>query len=298
MPSQEFKQILDFMKTMPDTSGLPIADRRAGMEAGVAMMPTADGVTFEKLTIDDMAAEWVIPTITQNDAVILYLHGGGYCIGSINTHRSMVSFLANAAKAKTLMIDYRLAPENPFPAAVEDAVAAYRWLLGEGVSPQKITISGDSAGGGLTMATLVDLRDKGGPLPAAAAVLSPWVDLEGSGDSMTSKADVDPMVQKDGLLEMANAYLDGADPKTPLASPLYADLTGLPPLLIQVGSAETLLDDSIRLAEKARQAGVDVTLEEEDDMIHVWQVLVGLSVPESKEAIEGIARFIQQHTVD
>ena len=296
MPSQEFNQFLEMIKSMPDTSGLSMEERRAGMEAGAAAAPMAEGVQFNKLTIGQIPAEWVVPAEPENGAVTLYLHGGGYCIGSINTHRSMVSFMAKASKAKALMIDYRLAPENPFPAAVEDSVAAYQWLLSEGISPQKMVIAGDSAGGGLTIATLVDLKAKGLHLPAAAVCLSPWVDLEGIGDSMTSKAAVDPMVQKEGLLEMADAYLGSTDSRNPLAAPLYADLKGLPPLLIQVGSAETLLDDSNRLADRAKQAGIDVVLEEWEDMIHVWQAFVGFAVPESKKAVDGIAHFIQRYT--
>ncbi|NQU64561.1 MAG: alpha/beta hydrolase [SAR324 cluster bacterium] len=296
MPSQEFNQTLAVIKSLPDNSELPWEKRRAEMEARLAVLPMAEGVTFEPVKIGEMQAEWVIPAETENDAVILYLHGGGYCLGSIATHRSMVSFLAKTAKAKAFMIDYRLAPENPFPAAVEDAVGAYRWLLEQGVSPQRIIISGDSAGGGLTIATLVDLKQKGELLPAAAVCLSPWVDMEGIGDSITTKAEVDPIVQREGLMEMAKAYLATADPKTPLAAPMYADLKGLPPILIQVGTAETLLDDAIRLNERANQAGVTVAFESWDDMIHVWQLFVGLGVPESKDAVDGIAKFIRQHT--
>ena len=160
-----------------------------------------------------------------------------------------------------LVIDYRLAPEHPHPAAVEDSVAAYRWMLAQGLKPARIAVAGDSAGGGLTVATLVAIRDAKLPLPGAGACLSPWVDLEGIGESMTTKADVDPIVQKAGLLQMAAAYLGGKAPRTPLAAPLYADLSGLPPLLIQVGTAETLLDDASRLAERARKAGVTVSYE-------------------------------------
>ncbi|MCP3940959.1 MAG: alpha/beta hydrolase [Desulfobacteraceae bacterium] len=272
--------------------------QRAVMEASVGLFPMADGVTSEPVRVGEMQAEWIIPSEVQNDAAILYLHGGGYCLGSINTHRSMVSFIAKAAKAKALIIDYRLAPENHFPAAVEDSVAAYRWLLAQGISAQRLIISGDSAGGGLTIATLVDLNQKKELLPAAAICLSPWVDMEAIGDSMIAKADVDPIVQKKGLLNMAKAYLATAIPRTPLASPIYADLKGLPPLLIQVGTAEILLDDATRLAELATQAGLNVSLESWDDMIHVWQLFVGMGIPESKDAIDGIAKFIQQHTSD
>ncbi|MCP4749792.1 MAG: alpha/beta hydrolase [Proteobacteria bacterium] len=294
MPSQEYLQMLEFIKSMPDSSGLSMEERRAGMEAGVAQLPAAEGVAFEPVQIGEMKAEWFVPSETAGDAVILYLHGGGYCLGSIETHRSLVSFMAKTAKVKALVIDYRLAPENPFPAAVEDAVAAYRWLLAQGVSPKNLTIAGDSAGGGLTVATLVDLKNKGEALPACAVCLSPWVDLEGLGESMTTKAKEDPMVQKDSLLEMAQVYLGDANAKTPLAAPLYADLSGLPPMLIQVGTAETLLDDANRLARRAKEAGVEVVLESWQEMFHVWQVMVSM-VPESKDAVDGIAGFIEKH---
>jgi acetyl esterase/lipase len=178
---------------------------------------------------------------------------------------------------------------------VEDSTAVYRWLLGTGVNPGRMVIAGDSAGGGLTMATLVALRDARDPLPAAAVCLSPWVDLEGLGESATTKAAVDPMIQGKAIAEGAKAYLAGADPRTPLAAPLYADLAGLPPLLIQVGTAEVLLDDSTRLAERARSAGVDVTLEPWDDMIHVWQIFAAM-LPEGQQAIDRIGEFVRKHT--
>src|SRR5690606_5447385 len=175
--------------------------------------------------------------------------------------RNLGGRISKAANCRVLSLDYRLAPEHPFPAAVDDAVTGYRWLLDQGIRPDRIAIAGDSAGGGLAAATLVALKDRGEPMPAAGVCLSPWVDMEGTGESMTSRAALDPMVQKDGLKDMASLYLDGADPRSPLAAPLYADLSGLPPLLIQVGTAETLYDDATRLAEKAEAAGVDVTLE-------------------------------------
>ena len=204
--------------------------------------------------------------------MILYLHGGGYVIGSINTHRELMIRFSKAANARVLGLNYRLAPENPFPAPVEDAVAGYRWLLSQGVKPNRVTVAGDSAGGGLTVATLVAIRDAKLPMPAAGVCISPWVDMEGIGESMTTRAKVDPMVQKAGLLGMAGLYLGGKDPRTPLAAPLYADLKGLPPLLIQVGDAETLLDDATRIAERAKAAGVSVKLEVWPEMIHVWQL--------------------------
>ncbi|MGD0205761.1 MAG: alpha/beta hydrolase fold domain-containing protein, partial [Dehalococcoidia bacterium] len=177
----------------------------------------------------------------------------------------------------------------------EDSTAAYRWLLSTGVDPARLVIAGESAGGGLTVATLVALRDAGDPLPTAAVCLSPWVDLEGLGESMTTKAEIDPITQREDILELAKAYLGDAHPRTPLAAPLYADLRGLPPLLIQVGTAETLLDDSTRLAERARSAGIDVVLEPWDDMFHMWHFFAAM-LPEGQQAIDRIGGFIRKHT--
>jgi len=192
------------------------------------------------------------------------------------------------------VIDYRLAPEHPFPAAVDDSVAAYRWMLAQGLKPSRIAVAGDSAGGGLTAATLVAIREAKLPLPAAGALLSPWVDMEGIGESMTTKDAVDPMVHKEGLLGMAKAYLGGQNPRSPLAAPLYADLAGLPPLLIQVGTSETLLDDAARLAERAKKAGVNVTYEPWQNMIHVWQIFAPM-LDEGQQAIEKIGAFVRKH---
>lgn len=182
----------------------------------------------------------------------------------------MVAQAGREAAARTFALGYQLAPEDPFPAALEDALAGYRHLLSHGIEPRHIAIGGDSAGGGLTIAALVALRDAGLPLPACAWCLSPWVDLEMRGDSMTTKAAADPMIQKPYLSELAAAYLASADPRSPLAAPLHADLHGLPPLLLQAGSAETLLDDAVRLAGRAGAAGVMVRLEIWPDMIHAW----------------------------
>ncbi len=295
MPSKEFIELLKFLETVPDRSGLPFPERRVEFERETSQMPVAQDVSFESLRVNGIPAEWVIPSGAADNGSILYLHGGGYTIGSIKTHRSLVSYLSKAAGMRALLIEYRLAPEHPFPAAVEDSVAAYRWLLKEGFDPARIAIAGDSAGGGLTVATMVKLRDEGEPLPAAAVCLSPWVDMEGVGESMKTRAEVDPIVEQGPLLEMAEAYLGGTDPRTPLAAPLYADLKGLPPMLIQVGTAEVLLDDSTRLAERAKKAGVDVTLEPWEDMIHIWQFFASM-IPEGRDAVERIASFIHKHT--
>lgn len=245
--------------------------------------------------VDGIPAEWVSAPNVDEHRVVLYLHGGGYVIGSIITHRGLSARLSRAANCRVLALDYRLAPETPYPGAVEDATKAYRWLLAQGYKAAHITISGDSAGGGLTLATLLSLRDSGNPLPAAAAPISPWTDLEGSGESMKTKVDVDPMVEPGGLMGMARIYLGEADPKQATASPLHGDYTGLPPLLIQVGELETLLDDATRVADKARLAGVDCTLEIWPDMVHVWHLFAPM-VPEGREAIDKIGQFLIRHS--
>lgn len=293
MPSEGLKQVVQMLRSQPIAEGhQSVEEIRAGFEQTGAAFPAPPDVAIEKVSANGVPAEWLTPP-SAGEGVLLYLHGGGYVIGSINTHRGLVATIAKAASVRALIIDYRLAPEHPFPAAVDDATAAYRFVLASGISPSRIVIGGDSAGGGLTIATLVNLREKGERLPAAAVCLSPWVDLEGIGESMTTKAAEDPIVQKDRLVQMAQRYLGGADARHPLAAPLYADLRGLPPLLIQVGTAETLLDDARRITERARAAGVDVTLEEWEDMIHVWQIFAPM-VPEGMQAINRIAEFVRQ----
>ena len=257
---------------------------------------TFDGTAaYQRVNAGGLPAEWAADESAAGDQAVLYLHGGGYVIGSVRTHRVLMAGLSRASGARVLGLEYRLAPEHPFPAAVEDAVAAYRWLLRQGYAPGRIAVAGDSAGGGLTVAMLAQARSYGLPLPAAAVCFSPWVDLEGIGDSMTANAGSSDMVERDGLLFMANAYLNGANPRAPLAAPLYADLRGLPPTLIQAGGAETLLDDSTRLAEAARAAGVAVELDVWDDMIHVWQLFAPM-LPEGRQALAQAGAFIRKHT--
>ena len=257
---------------------------------------TFDGAaTFERVNAGGVPAEWVAAEGSAADRAVLYLHGGGYVVGSVRTHRVMMTGLSQASGARVLGLEYRLAPEHPFPAPVEDAVAAYRWLLGEGYEPGRIAVAGDSAGGGLTVAAMVQLRYLGLPMPGAAVCFSPWVDLEGVGESMDANAEIDPMVGREGLAFMAGAYLDGLDARAPLAAPLYADLRGLPPTLIQVGSAETLLDDATRLAAKAREAGIEVQLDVWEDMIHVWQLFAPI-LPEGQQALAQAGDFINKHT--
>lgn len=292
MASPELKMVLDMLGAMwPPQAALDVQQQRAQMEQATTAMPPPADVTFEAVSAGGVPGEWTQAPGASRRNVLLYVHGGGYCIGSIATHRLLVSEISRASGAAVLSLDYRLAPEHPWPAAVDDATAAYRWLLSQGLAANQLAIGGDSAGGGLTVATLLALRDAGTPLPAAGVCLSPWVDLTQSGASMTTKAAVDPMVQRDRLEEMAQFYA-GANRRAPLVSPLFGDLKGLPPLLVQVGTAETLLDDSTRLAEKARRADVDVTLEPWDDMIHVWQAF-SFILPEARQAIARIGEYLK-----
>lgn len=245
----------------------------------------------ESALVGGVKGEWANPAVHTANRTILYLHGGGYVIGSPASHRDMVSGIADAAQARALILDYRLGPEHPFPAAVDDALAAYRGLLQEGYKAESLFIAGDSAGGGLTVATLLSIKQAGLPMPAAGICISPWVDLTLESNSMTSKAADDPLLTPAALRWMRDQYLAGQDPKSTLASPLFADLSGLAPLLIQVGSEEVLLDDARRLNDSARAAGVNVTLEVWDGMMHVWH-LMAMMIPEGKQAIQGIGQYI------
>jgi acetyl esterase/lipase len=293
MPSPQLQTVISFLRQRPvESPDIPIEQARVAFDAVANMFVLAADVTRETVDVDGTPGEWISTAGAGGDAVMLYLHGGGYVIGSINSHREMVSRIARASGARALAIDYRLAPEHPFPAAVDDATKAYRWLLKQGVGPEKIIVAGDSAGGGLTLATLLALRDAGDPLPAAAVCISPWTDLEITGESMVTKADVDPMIRPQDAKGGAERYHGKADPGHPLISPINADLSGLPPLLVQVGTSEVLLSDSTRLAEQARAAGVDVTLEEWEEMIHVWHFFAFI-LPEAQQAIERIGEFVK-----
>jgi len=292
MASKELEMIIEVIRSRPTREGLSVEEQRAAMEATFSQFPVADDVQCQPVDAGGVPAEWVTAPEAVEERVIYYLHGGGYVMGSIGTHREMSSRLSRAARARVLLLDYRLAPENPFPAAVEDSVAGYHWLLSTGVNPARVVVAGESAGGGLTVATLVALRNAGDPLPAAAISVSPWVDMEALGESMTTKAEADPISSREWILTLAKTYLGDVDPRTPLAAPLYADLGGLPPLLIQVGTSEVLLDDAARLAERARAAGVDVILEPWEDMIHMWHFFPML--PEGQQAIDRIGEFVRE----
>ena len=293
MASAELNKVLELLKSQPRNPEATVDRMRAGMER--VSERVAKDVACEGVRAGGVEAEWIVPPEAQSDRVILYLHGGGYVMGSIATHRATVARIARASKARALALEYRLAPEHPFPAAIDDSVAAYQWLLKQGYKPNKIVIAGDSAGGGLTLATLLALRDRKIPMAAAGVAISPWADLEGTGESHKTRAARDPMVGGPGLSGMAKHYIGNSNPKHPLASPIHADYRGVAPLLIQVGDAETLLDDSTRVAKRAKDAGVEVDLEVWDDMIHVWHAFAKI-LPEGQQAIDKIGKFVLAHT--
>lgn len=261
-----------------------------------ARYPSDVGAKCEAITAAGVPAVRVRAAAARGDRAILYLHGGGYVFGSPKSHRDLGEYLSRAAQAEVILLDYRLAPEHPFPAAVGDTTDAYRWMLESGLKPERIAICGDSAGGGLTFATLLSLKNHGLPMPACAVPMSPWVDLECTAETFESKASVDPMVGRDFTRQLAELYVPaGGSLRDPLVSPLHGDLRTLPPLLIQVGERETLLDDSVRIAKRAREAGVEVTLEIEPGQVHVFQIFAS-RLDEGVAAIDRAGRFIRKHT--
>ena len=269
---------------------LSFAEIRARGEVTLMRSNAVDRVRIERVE-GAVCGEWVVPRQGATERVVHYLHGGGYCVGSPKSHRDLLSRIALGAGARVFALDYRLAPEHRFPAPIEDAVAAHRWLLDGGVSPSKLVIGGDSAGGGLTLGTLLTLRDAHLPLPAGAVLLSPWLDLEGARESLFRSSGLD-WIDVGFLHRCARDYLGGADPKDPRASPVHADLQGLPPMLLQVGTVELLFDEALTFAERARAAGVALELDVWEDMIHVFQLFAQL-LPQGGAAIEKICAFIR-----
>lgn len=296
MTVAQLDSLVTLLRSRPAPEKPDVGLSRAGFEKMADVLGGAPDAKCEAVDAGGVPAEWVAAPGIDAERAVLYLHGGGYAIGSLNTHRRLAYDISAASGARVLVIDYRLAPEHPFPAAVDDAAAAWRWMLAQGLDPRRIAIAGDSAGGGLTIATLVNLRDQKLGLPGCAVAISPWVDLEGLGASITGRAAQDPMVQKEGLLWMAGMYLAGKDPKTPLAAPLHAELKGLPPILVQVGTAETLLDDATRIAEKLHQAGVDVKLAIWPNMLHVFPLFAPI-LSEGRDGCLEIGNFIRSRTV-
>jgi acetyl esterase/lipase len=266
-----------------------IAEQRTRQARAARFLKLPRGMQLEHLMINDIPAVIIEPQNSE-EGIILYLHGGAYALGSIDTHLEFLSRLALATRLRVTAIDYRLAPEDPFPAALEDSVAAYRWLIQNGFSPTRIVIAGDSAGGGLVVSSLVSLRDLGVSLPACGICLSPWLDLTLSGASMRAKAAHDPLLSP-GLLSVYAGYYAGSAKKDhPLISPLFADVKGLPPLLFHSGTDEILLDDSVRFCKKARRARVDVSLQTWEGLFHVFQMVPFIC--ESGQSLKQVAEYI------
>ncbi len=296
MPSQAMQDVIESLRDRQKASASQtpptLAERRADFVPGDRLHPVPDDVLVRQVTAGGVPAHWLTAPGADDGRVLLFLHGGGFEFGSLRSDGELAARLGRASGMRVLFPEYRLAPEHPFPAAIDDVLAVWRWLrTGQDLSARSIAVAGDSAGGGLAVALLVATRDAGQAMPAAAALMSPTVDLTSSGASMTERADQDPITTPAMLRQIAADYLAGADPKTPLASPLFAALTGLPPLLIQVGTADLLLSDSERLATAAADAGVDVTLQIGEGLPHVYQLLFG--TPEAAEATEQIGTFLR-----
>jgi epsilon-lactone hydrolase len=257
--------------------------------------PIAADIAIRPVQVGGVRARTLTPPRYDRQRAVLFLHGGGYVYGSLASHAGMAAEIGRAAAAVCLQLDYRLAPEHPYPAALEDTVAAYEWLLAQGYPPERIALVGDSAGGGLALATLLELTRAGHPHPGAVGCISPWVDLEATGESYRTRQAVDPIVERELSLRVAGLYLDGRDPRMPTASPLHADLRGFPPLLIQVGECEVMFSEAAELAARARSAGVDVTFEEWPRMVHVWHLYYPI-LAAGRAAIGRIGEFIQDKT--
>lgn len=266
-----------------------VEEQRARQEKAARFNRVPRKVRCQPVQVSGVPAEWIAAP-DPDPGVILYLHGGAYAVGSINTHREFVARLATVTKLRCLVLEYRLAPEHPFPAALKDGLAAFRWLQDQGVDPAQIIAAGDSSGGGLALAMLIALRDTGESLPAGAVCISPWTDLAAAGASIQSKAGVERILNPDSLARYARQYAGEHDLTSPLISPLYAELHDLPPLLIQVGTDEILLDDAMRFAKRADEAGAAVSLEVWEGMFHVFQMVSFL--PETKKAMQQIALFV------
>lgn len=297
MPSLQARVLETWLKVrrLFDRSGgvLDVARERADVEAMAGMFKPLGPIDCQPVVANGVPAEWIVPAEVQPGRSILYLHGGSFNSGSIASHRALAGNVALACKARALLIDYRLAPEHPFPAAIDDTVAACEWLLAQGTDPRQLIVAGDSAGGNLALALCVHRRDRSQSLPAAVVCLSPAPDLHFDSDSWKFNARKDVMIDERKERQALEIYLRGADACTPLASPYYADLHGLPPLLIQVGSSECLLSDCERFTEKARAAGVDVTLEVWPGMQHEWQFAANI-MPEGRQAIARVGEFVER----
>jgi epsilon-lactone hydrolase len=291
--SPEALKLNEILRNAPKAVDMDLAHQREAGEHAEDMTSEPEGVTYEDAPA--VGGLWATPQNWDGESGIVYLYGGGYVISSPHSRRKLAGHLTNASRARGLVPRYHLAPERPFPSAVEDAAADYRWLLDKGYRPERVVIAGDSSAGGLAVATMLKLREDGTPLPAGGVPISPWVDLACTGETLETNAKADLTATKASLMRMASQYLDGANPRTPLASPLYADLSGLPPLLIVVGGDEALLDASVRLARAAGMAGVDTTLYIGDGMQHIFPIYCGM-IPEADAAVTMIGAWIRDRT--
>lgn len=292
MNEHEIDAIRALLTSKPRPTGW--SERRQRIAEIGSVWPVADDVRLEPVNVDGMPGEWSIVPGSDASRLLIFFHGGGYCSGSIVSHRRMVTEAGRAARMRTLAVDYRLAPEHPYPAAHQDAMTAWRFVRAQSIAPQHIAVGGDSAGGNLTITLINRLRAAGEEQPACAWLASPWTDLTMSGASLETKDLVDPLIHKAYLEELANAYAPATiDRRDPLISPLFADLRGFPPTLIQVGSSETLLDDAVRFARAAGLADVNVTLQVWPRMIHAWPMW-NAKLTEGREALEEAGEFVRR----
>jgi acetyl esterase/lipase len=270
----------------------PLEEVRKGTDGFSANFPPPEGITVEPADVGGVPGEWITPRAGAGDRVIVYLHGGGYVMGSPASHRGAAARIAEACEARAFSVDYPLAPEQPYPAALDSVLAVWQALLDDGVEPSRVVIAGDSAGGGLAIAAAMRARDEGRPLPGALVLISPWVDLTCSSETFTTNAATDPLVSP-ALRERCDAYAPGMDVKQPYLSPLFGEHDGLPPTLIQVAATECLLDDGRKFAAAMSDAGVDTTLEVWPDAVHAWHIFAPV-VPEALAAIEAVGSFVKE----
>ncbi len=275
----------------------PFPEDLEGSRAAIDSLGTAiaEDISVEEIDANGVRCQLLTPIGADENRVIMYIHGGGYAFGSVTSYGGMASEIGRAANCRVLLVEYRLAPEHSFPAPIIDSSKAYQWLLNNDYDAGKISFAGDSAGGSLVMSTMIDLGNNGISLPGAAICISPWIDMEFGGDSIKERQELDPMLSQEGLSGLVEMYMAGQDISLPLASPLNADISGFPPLLIQVGESEILFSDAENLAIKAETAGVDVTFEKWPEMIHVWHLFYPM-LTEGRTAISRIGEFVKEHT--
>ncbi|MFX1273784.1 MAG: alpha/beta hydrolase [Promethearchaeota archaeon] len=296
MVSKEFTRIYKVLSGRKKVGYTPtLEEQRANLDLIAAMAKKDDDMQINQIDAGGCPAEWISTNDSTENRAVLYLHGGGYVAGGPHTHRGIATRLSRLIKGRTLLLDYRLAPENPFPAGLEDCINAYKWLINsEGIAPKNIIIAGDSSGGGLTIATQLKLKEENIPLPRITICISPWIDLTLTSNAFKNNAEIDPFLTPELLISASKWYYGENDPKDPFITTLYGALQGLPPILITVGTQELLYDDAVHLAERAKEAGVEVVLEIFKDMIHVFQAFIGF-FPEAQEGMDKIGEFIKKY---